>query len=575
MTCDPEFPNTWLVAEAPFYKQGECEVKMSMMTTVVLQDTSTSVLTEQIAEHMTAVSRVAESLWESRWYILAFGVGLPIVMGMIWVILLRLFAKTIVYCMIVLMGILLIATTLYLFWASDVFPEVNEFLDNTTAVEMGSGTLGSLGDSASSLLGDAADTANSTLTAIVRLVPDELDQQIAAASVSGDMKTMMQIASWVMLIITLIYIIVICISRRKIVICVTVVKEATKAVKAQPLMMVFPLWMMTAQAALLVFVLFIFAFLANAELTVDSFTDPLMRPVESSSYSEYMEYYNATAGEGAAYFQSLDATAGQVKAVTVLYFFFGFLWTSQVLLALNGMIIAGAVCSWYWRVSINLPITKAATRTLLSHIGTVCFGSFIIALVKFVRYVLMAIQTQADKVKDKKVGMILKLALCCVSCCLYCLEKTLKYITNFAYIYTAMQGSGFCGSCKDVFKLLLGHMGQMAINMFVQRLLHAIQSWGIPFLSGWVAYEVLGILGVGTRMYAVALIFLMSVFFSRMFASVFETTIDCIFVCAFRDEDDYDARVMAQHHPSLKSALAPNVKSQYSTSTDQKSLVKE
>ena len=84
MTCDPEFPNTWLVAEALLYKQGECEVKMSMMTTVVLQDTSTSVLTEQIAEHMTAVSRVAESLWESRWYILAFGVGLPIVMGMIW-----------------------------------------------------------------------------------------------------------------------------------------------------------------------------------------------------------------------------------------------------------------------------------------------------------------------------------------------------------------------------------------------------------------------------------------------------------------------------------------------------------
>ena len=142
------------------------------------------------------------------------------------------------------------------------------------------------------------------------------------------------------------------------------------------------------------FVLFIFAFLANAELTVDSFTDPLMRPVESSSYEEYMQYYNATAGEGAAYFQSLDATAGQVKAVTVLYFFFGFLWTSQVLLALNGMIIAGAVCSWYWRVSINLPITKAATRTLLSHIGTVCFGSFIIALVKFVRYAARAILAQ-------------------------------------------------------------------------------------------------------------------------------------------------------------------------------------
>ena len=150
--------------------------------------------------------------------------------------------------------------------------------------------------------------------------------------------------------------------------------------------------------------------------------------------------------------------------------------------------------------------------------------------------------------------MILKLALCCVSCCLYCLEKTLKYITNFAYIYTAMQGSGFCGSCKDVFKLLLGHMGQMAINAFVAAAAPRDPELGDPGFSrcsqsvGRVR-GALGILGVGTRMYAVALIFLMSVFFSRMFASVFETTIDCIFVCAFRDEDDYDARVMAQHHP--------------------------
>ena len=70
----------------------------------------------------------------------------------------------------------------------------------------------------------------------------------------------------------------------------------------------------------------------------------------------------------------------------------------------------------------------------------------------------------------------------------------------------------------------------MAINAFVQRLLHAIQSWGIPFASGWVAYEVLGILGVDTRMYAVALVFLMSLFFSRMFASVFEVT---ALPCAF------------------------------------------
>ena len=456
--------------------------------------------------------------------------------------------------MIVLMGILLIATTLYLFWASDVFPEVNEFLDNTTAVEMGRGHAGvarrlgvvplqrRVGHGELDAHRHRASRARRARPAdrggvgVGRHEDDDADRLLGE------------------LIITLIYIIVICISRRKIVICVTVVKEATKAVKAQPLMMVFPLWMMTAQRARRRHA----PAASQASPTLQSLPHPLrlhrpggaprlrplhlriprqrrahrrlihrplMRPVESSSYEEYMQYYNATAGEGAAYFQSLDATAGQVKAVTVLYFFFGFLWTSQVLLALNGMIIAGAVCSWYWRVSINLPITKAATRTLLSHIGTVCFGHH---RPRQVRPVRADGDPDAGGQGEGQEGWDdMKLA--------FMLRLVLPVRRRSSTSPTSRTSTRRCRARASAARARTSSSCSSATwgrwrSTFRSGCSTRSRAGGSPSSRGGVAYEVLGILGVGTRMYAVALIFLMSVFFSRMFASVFETTIDCIFV---------------------------------------------
>lgn len=39
----------------------------------------------------------------------------------------------------------------------------------------------------------------------------------------------------------------------------------------------------------------------------------------------------------------------------------------------------------------------------------------------------------------QKNNLLLRLTFKCVACCLYCLEKTLQYITAYCYIYTAMQ----------------------------------------------------------------------------------------------------------------------------------------
>merc|ERR1711959_729042 len=95
-----------------------------------------------------------------------------------------------------------------------------------------------------------------------------------------------------------------------------------------------------------------------------------------------------------------------------------------------------------------------------------------IALEAFDRY------TKPYQEKNKMVQYAIK----CMKCCLFCLEKCLKFITNYCYIYVAMQGSGFCRSCVATFKLIMGNAPQLAINPLVSTLLTLLHLVGIPVL---------------------------------------------------------------------------------------------
>jgi solute carrier family 44 protein 1 (choline transporter-like protein) len=66
------------------------------------------------------------------------------------------------------------------------------------------------------------------------------------------------------------------------------------------------------------------------------------------------------------------------------------------------------------------------------HLGTVAVGSFIIALVQLVRFILATIQSQLKGHEN----MISRCLFRTCQCCLYCFEKILKYLSRNAYIET-------------------------------------------------------------------------------------------------------------------------------------------
>lgn len=77
--------------------------------------------------------------------------------------------------------------------------------------------------------------------------------------------------------------------------------------------------------------------------------------------------------------------------LTRWYNLLAFLWFAQFVIGCQHMVIAGAVAGWFFtrnKSQLGSPIGRAYGNLLRYHLGTVALGSFVIALVQFLRMLL-------------------------------------------------------------------------------------------------------------------------------------------------------------------------------------------
>ena len=92
------------------------------------------------------------------------------------------------------------------------------------------------------------------------------------------------------------------------------------------------------------------------------------------------------------------------------YLFFCFLWTMNFIASAGSMVIAISTAKWYFtppeeRNSITSTTVFTSYGTFLRyHIGSVAFGSLIIAIVQFIRSVLLYIERQVKQLHDSTIG---------------------------------------------------------------------------------------------------------------------------------------------------------------------------
>ncbi|KAK3782436.1 hypothetical protein RRG08_033077 [Elysia crispata] len=147
-----------------------------------------------------------------------------------------------------------------------------------------------------------------------------------------------------------------------------------------------------------------------------------------------------------------------------LFMLFMLLWVLNFIVALGHMTLAGAFASYYWawekpRDIPAFPLASSVYRSLRYHLGSIAFGSFIIAVVQMIRIVLEYIEY---KLKDSE-NRVAKFIIRCLQCCFWCLEKFLKFLNKNAYIMIAIHGKNFCFSAKDAFFLIMRNIVRVVV----------------------------------------------------------------------------------------------------------------
>ena len=165
---------------------------------------------------------------------------------------------------------------------------------------------------------------------------------------------------------------------------------------------------------------------------------------------------------------------------------FGFLWTLQFNLAILTGVVAGAVMEWYWtshdddhaaskegkkgsdhQPVLNFPILTSFKNLIRYYMGSMLHGSFWIALVQFIRIIVAYIMSKTEKLREG--NKALKALAMVITCCLWCLEKIVKYVSRMAFILVILEDKHFCGAGWHAVKLIVGNKARFAfVTIFAQ-----------------------------------------------------------------------------------------------------------
>ncbi|XP_075888743.1 choline transporter-like protein 2 isoform X2 [Nelusetta ayraudi] len=232
------------------------------------------------------------------------------------------------------------------------------------------------------------------------------------------------------------------------------------------------------------------------------------------------------------------------------YNVFLFFWCANFVTALGQMTLAGAFASYYWAVvkpddMPAFPVFSALGRSLRYHTGTLAFGAFILSVVQIIRVLLEYLDHKLKGAQNK----FARFLLCCLKCCFWCLEKCIKFLNRNAYIMVAIYGKNFCASARDAFLLLMRNLIRVAVLdkvtdflLFLGKLLIVglVGVFAFFFFSGRVkAFEntapTLNYYWVPIQTVAVG-----SYLIANGFFSVYSMCVDTLFLCFLEDLERND-----------------------------------
>ena len=163
-----------------------------------------------------------------------------------------------------------------------------------------------------------------------------------------------------------------------------------------------------------------------------------------------------------AYMEVVSRTNGMAwyyVAILNIVMLFLFFWHQLVFMNISLVTTCGAVGGWYFspqettsrgcfmcRPAVCTPLVRACSLSL----GSIALGSLLVAVVRTIIVIVRFCAESAGNTNE-----IVKIACCCCICMLSCLERIIKWLTDYAFVYVAIYGTPFITSGMKVVELLL------------------------------------------------------------------------------------------------------------------------
>ncbi|XP_019133726.2 choline transporter-like protein 2 isoform X1 [Larimichthys crocea] len=274
----------------------------------------------------------------------------------------------------------------------------------------------------------------------------------------------------ILAIVEVIIILLLIFLRKRIMIAIALIKEASRAVGHVMSSLFYPLLTFALLAVVIAYWAITAVFLSTSNeqvYKVFNNTQPCEYALETCDPKTFnTSNVSAQCPEAECLFAFYGGETLYHKYLILFQFYnvFLFFWCANFVTALGQVTLSGAFASYYWAFKKPedipaYPIFASLGRALRYHTGSLAFGSLILSLVQVIRVILEYLDHKLKAAQNK----CAKFMLSCMKCCFWCLEKCIKFLNRNAYIMIAIYGKSFCPSARDAFFLLMRNIVRVAV----------------------------------------------------------------------------------------------------------------
>ncbi|KAJ3340207.1 hypothetical protein HDU93_007297 [Gonapodya sp. JEL0774] len=336
-------------------------------------------------------------------------------------------------------------------------------------------------------------------------------------------------------------------ARKRIGLAVNLIQEAAKALRAVPMCLVWPVFKYILLVGICAWCIWIYALLSTSGDVIAVTAQDLASGV-TKGYSKVFQ-------------------PSTVLRWFEIYYVLGMFWLTYFVLAIGQITVAGAISTWYWtRDKSQLPtftFLQSLSRCTRYSLGSAAIGSLVLALLSLVRLVLAKLYADAKKSQNK----IAQYIVCCLQCCCAVIEKIVKVVNVRAYVEIAVYGKSYCVSAEAAWDLILRNAFRLVVVDGITALIVFLGKIAVASATTVFGVWILVRNSVGNSdVYAVPLliIFISAYFIASGFFSVFDMTVDTLFVCFCEDSERNDGSSQRPYYmpASLKDFLNKHKKDQ-------------